>query len=471
MSPSDAPPRSVTAAPSGGRLDRHFAITARGSTTRRELLGGLSTFLTMSYILFVNPAILSAAGVPFAAVAVATALAAALATLAMGLIANLPFGLASGLGLNAVVAFDLILGRHLPWPTAMACVVIMGLISALLVLAGLRQAILRAMPVSMRLAIAVGIGLFIALIGLRNGAIVINDPATGIGVGDLTGGPALISLAGLGVALALTSRGARGAILAGIATTTALGLIFGVLEPPEGVLAVPHSGDFTTIGKALSGDALSGALTVTLIPVIFSLFMAGFFDTIGTSTGLATQAGLLDERQEIPAMGRMLLIDSGADAVGGAMGVSAVTTYIESSAGIAEGARTGLASVVTGSLFALAVFAAPVIALVGQQVPIAKATFVSPAICPALVMAGYLMTRLIAQIDWSEHESAIPAFLVIAGIPMTFSIADGIGLGVLGYAIVMVVGGKASRVHPLMWLLVAMFLTFFASDWLQANVF
>ncbi|MDX6684949.1 MAG: adenine/guanine/hypoxanthine permease, partial [Baekduia sp.] len=260
-------------------LERRFALGQRGSSVRTELLGGVATFLTMSYIVFVNPAILSAAGMPFNAVAVATALAAAVFTAAMGLLANLPLALASGLGINAVVAFDLVLGRHLQWPAAMSCIVLEGALATVLVLAGLREAVVRAVPHDLKLAIGVGIGLFIALVGLRDGGIVINDAATGIGLGDLTSGPALISLGGVLVAAALTARGMRGAILAGIATTTVLGLVFGILDGPTGVAEWPKGSSFSTIGDSLDPSNLADALTWSLVPVIFALFMTDFFDT------------------------------------------------------------------------------------------------------------------------------------------------------------------------------------------------
>src|SRR3954463_9208824 len=259
-----------------GLLERRFALSPRGTTARIEVLGGLGTFLTMSYILFVNPAILSAAGMPFDAVAVATALAAAIATIGMGLVANYPFALASGLGLNAVVAFDIILGRKVGWPVGMACVVIEGLLALVLVVAGLRESVVRAVPTSMKLAIGVGIGLFITLVGLREGGIVVNDPATGIALGDLTKGPPLIALAGIFTAAALSVRNVRGSILFGIATSTVLGLIFGVLDGPSQVAAWPGSGDFSTIGDALDPSNLGDALTWALVPTIFALFMTDF---------------------------------------------------------------------------------------------------------------------------------------------------------------------------------------------------
>src|SRR4051794_34542264 len=435
------------------------------------MLGGLSTFLTMSYILFVNPAILSAASLPFAAVAVATALAAAIASVAMGLLANYPFALASGLGLNAVVAFDLILGRKLAWPVGMACIVIEGLLALVLVLAGLRESVVRAVPTSLKLAIGVGIGLFITLVGLREGGIVVNDPATGIGLGDLTAGPPLIALAGIFVAGALSTRNVRGSVLIGIATSTALGLIFGVLDGPSGVAQWPRGSDFSTIGDALAPHNLGDALTWALVPTIFALFMTDFFDTVGTAVAVGTAGGLTDARGELPGIRNVLLVDSGAAAMGGALGVSSVTTYVESGAGVAEGARTGLAPLVTAGLFALAIFFVPLIAVVGQQVPYVDKTFITPAVAPALVMVGYLMMRLVQSIDWSQPEDALPAFLIVAGVPLTFSISAGIGFGVLGYVVVKAVRGKAREVHPLMWALVPLFVAFYADDWLSAHVF
>jgi adenine/guanine/hypoxanthine permease len=448
-----------------------FRIGERGTTVRREVLGGVATFLTMSYILFVNPAILSTTGLPFQAVAVATALAAAIATLVMALATNLPFALAPGLGLNAVIAFDLVAGRGLEWPVAMAVVVIEGLLALVLVAAGLREAIMRAIPLSFKLAIGVGIGLFIALVGLREGAIVVNDPATGIALGTLTSAPALVALGGIAVAAVLTARGVRGAIIAGVLASAALGLIAGVLDGPDAIARVPGSEDFSSIGDALAPSNLADALTVALIPVIFALFMTDFFDTIGTAVAIGRSGDLTDERGELPNTRRLLLVDSGAAALGGAMGTSSVTTYVESGAGVAEGARTGLASLVTAGLFLLAVFFVPLIAMVGGDVQLTEDVFIHPAIAPALVMVGYLMIRLVGDIDWGSPEDALPAFLVIAGIPLTFSIAAGIGLGAVAYPLVMAARGCVRDVHPLMWVVSALFVVFFAADWLSANVF
>jgi adenine/guanine/hypoxanthine permease len=452
-------------------LERRFAIRERGSTVRIELLGGVSTFLTMSYIVFVNPAILSAAGMPFEAVAVVTALSAAVCTAAMALLTNFPFALAPGLGLNAVVAFDLVLGRGLDWPVAMACIVIEGLVALVLVVAGLREAVMRAIPLSLKLAIGVGIGLFIALVGLREAGVVVNDPATGLALGDLTAGPPLIALGGLFVAAALAARDVRGSTLAGIGTALALGLVFGVLDGPSGVADVPGSGAFSTIGDALDPDNLADAITWSLVPVIFALFMTDFFDTLGTVVAVGRSGGLTDERGDLPGIRNVLLVDSASAAAGGAAGASSVTTYVESGAGVSEGARTGLSVLVTAALFGLTILFVPVIELVGQGVPYAGESVVHPAVAPALIMVGYLMMKIVPAIDWEAPEHSIPAFLVIAGVPLTFSIAAGIGFGVLGYVLVMAVLGRAREVHALMWALVPMFLAFYAADWLSTDVF
>jgi len=462
---------TTASGPPPGFLARRFRLHERGTTSRTEALGGVATFLTMSYIVFVNPAILSAAGVPLDAVIVCTALAAAVTTAAMALATNLPFALAPGLGINAIVAFDVVLGRDLPWQVGMAVVVVEGVIAVILVLAGLRTAIMEAVPLSLKLAIGVGIGLFITLVGLREGGIVVNNPATGIGLGDLTAGPPLIALAGILVAAVLVARRLRGAVILGVVAATLLGLVFGVLEGPDGVVETPASDDFSIIGEALDPDFLGDALSVSLIPVIFALFMTDFFDTIGTAVAVGRGGGLLDDRGRIPRADRLLLVDSSAAAVGGAMGVSSVTTYVESGAGVAEGARSGLASLVTAALFLLTILFVPIVALVAQAVPFGEETFIHPAIAPALVMVGYLMMRIVRDIDWDAPESAIPAFLTVAGIPLTFSIAAGIGFGVIGYVVVMLTIGKGRHIHPLMWAIAPFFLLFFAADWLEVNVF
>jgi AGZA family xanthine/uracil permease-like MFS transporter len=280
-----------------------------------------------------------------------------------------------------------------------------------------------------------------------------------------------VALAGIAVGVILIARGVRGAVILGVLAATVLGLIFGVLEGPDGVVDAPASGDFSTIGDGLDPSNLGDALTVALIPVIFALFMTDFFDTIGTAVAVGRGGGLTDERGDIPGQDRLLLVDSAAASFGGAMGTSSVTTYVESGAGVAEGARTGLSSLVVAALFALSILFVPIIALVGQGVQVGEETFIHPAVAPALVMVGYLMIRIVADIDWTQPENSIPAFLTIAGIPLTFSIAAGIGLGVISYVIVQAAAGRAREIHPLMWAIAPFFVVFFASDWLSANVF
>jgi adenine/guanine/hypoxanthine permease len=437
---------------------------------RVEVLGGVSTFLTMCYILFVNPAILSAAGVPFKGVAVATALAACITTAAMALITNYPFALASGLGLNAVVAFDIILGHKLAWPVGMSAIVVEGAIALILVVAGLRESVMRAIPLSLKISIGVGIGLFITLVGLREAGIVVNDPATGIALGDLSKGPPLIALGGVLVAAVLGARHVRGSILIGVLSSTALGLIFGVLDGPSGVAEWPGAGSFSTIGDSLAWHNIRDALQVALIPTIFALFMSDFFDTLGTVVAVGGSGDLLDERGELPGIRNVLLVDSAAASTGGIFGVSSVTTYVESGAGVSEGARTGLSTLVTSALFGLAIFFVPLIAVVGQSVKFGSGT-INPAVAPALIMVGYLMLRLVPGIDWSTPESAMPAFFIIAGVPLTFSIAAGIGFGVFAYVAVMVARGKWREIHPLMYALVPLFGMYYASGWLSSHVF
>jgi AGZA family xanthine/uracil permease-like MFS transporter len=241
------------------------------------------------------------------------------------------------------------------------------------------------------------------------------------------------------------------------------------MDGPSGIAKLPHASDFSTIGDSISH--IGDALTIALIPVIFSLFMSDFFDTLGTAYGLGRAAGAVDEHGELPRIGRVLMVDSAAAAVGGAAGVSSVTTYVESGAGVGEGARTGLASVVTAIFFGLAIFFVPIIGLVGQDVPIGKDTFIHPAIAPAMVIVGYLMIQLVALIDWNDPEVAFPAFMMIVGIPLTFSISAGIGFGVIGHVLVKVVNGKARQVSWLMYALVPLFIAFYASGWLERHVF
>ena len=431
-----------------------FGFSERGTNLRTEVLAGLTTFMTMAYIVFVNPAILGTegTGLPVTGVFFATCVAAAAASIAMGLFANYPVALASGLGLNAIVAFTLILGLGLSWQEAMAVVVIEGILVTILVLTNLREAVMNAIPMSLKFAIAVGIGLFIAFIGLKNGGIVVQNPATYLALGDFTQGPVVLALCGLVATLALVARGVRGGILLGILLTGVVGMIFGVVPLPSGV--VDFRFDTSTLGGGVL--AVPEVLQLSLIPVIFALFMTDFFDTMGTVIAVGQEGKLLDENGRPPRLKRILLVDSLAAAGGGAAGASSVTSYIESGAGVAEGGRTGFTSVVVGLLFLLALPFSPLISVFGGSIPVpgpegGEDIFVSPVTAPALIVVGFLMITAVRFIPWEDFDEAIPAFLTILTLPLTFNISYGIGFGFIAYVLIKLSRGRPGEVHPLLY--------------------
>jgi AGZA family xanthine/uracil permease-like MFS transporter len=410
--------------------------------------------MTMAYIVFVNPAILGTegTGLPVTGVFFATCVAAAAACIAMGVFANYPVALASGLGLNAIVAFTLILGLGLSWQQAMAVVVLEGLLVTILVLTNLREAVMNAIPMSLKFAIAVGIGLFIAFIGLKNGGIVVQNPATYLALGDFTQGPVVLALFGLALTLGLVARGMRGGILIGIVLTGVVGMVFGIVPLPGGV--VDFRFDTSTIGGGVL--AIPEVLQISLIPVIFALFMTDFFDTMGTVIAVGQEGKLLDEEGRPPRLKRILLVDSLAAAGGGAAGASSVTSYIESGAGVAEGGRTGFTSVVVGLLFLLALPFSPLISVFGGSVPVPGPQgegeiFVSPVTAPALIVVGFLMITAVRFIPWDDFDEAIPAFLTILTLPLTFNISYGIGFGFIAYVLIKLSRGKPGEVHPLLY--------------------
>jgi AGZA family xanthine/uracil permease-like MFS transporter len=414
----------------------------------------LTTFMTMAYIVFVNPAILGTegTGLPVTGVFFATCVAAAAACIAMGVFANYPVALASGLGLNAIVAFTLILGLGLSWQQAMAVVVLEGLLVTILVLTNLREAVMNAIPMSLKFAIAVGIGLFIAFIGLKNGGIVVQNPATYLALGDFTQGPVVLALFGLALTLGLVARGMRGGILIGIVLTGVVGMVFGIVPLPGSV--VDFRFDTSTIGGGVL--AIPEVLQISLIPVIFALFMTDFFDTMGTVIAVGQEGKLLDEEGRPPRLKRILLVDSLAAAGGGAAGASSVTSYIESGAGVAEGGRTGFTSVVVGLLFLLALPFSPLISVFGGSVPVPGPQgegeiFVSPVTAPALIVVGFLMITAVRFIPWDDFDEAIPAFLTILTLPLTFNISYGIGFGFIAYVLIKLSRGKPGEVHPLLY--------------------
>ncbi|HZU07584.1 MAG TPA: NCS2 family permease [Chloroflexota bacterium] len=477
-------------APTGGlgsALDRFFQIRERGSTLGTEVRGGLTTFMVMSYIIFVNPVILSTLtqgrGPDFAATVTMTALAAGVTTLAMGLYANYPLALASGMGLNAVVAFELILGRGLSWQAAMGVIFIEGVIITILVLTGFREAVMMAIPLNLKRAIGVGIGLFILFIGLVNAGFVrvpvetipivdgraAGQPQPPVTLGHLVGWPILIATFGLFFTLLLMAHRVRGALLLGILGTTALGMglhytlgadisaVPGVQGglPTEWILP-----SFATFGAGLNFGVFGAVSLLTALLIIFSVMLSDFFDTMGTVIGIGSEAGWLDAEGRLPRMNRVLLVDSLAAAFGGLASASSVTTYIESAAGVAEGARTGLASVVTGVLFLLAIVLAPLAALVPAE-----------ATAPALIIVGFFMAGVIRDIDFSvsKLEEGLPALLTITVMPFTFSITNGIGAGFVTYTFLKLVTGKGREMHWMMYVVSAAFVLYFLLGFLHAQ--
>ncbi len=425
------------------------------------MVAGLTTFMTMAYIVFVNPSILATKGTGLSVPGVffATCVAAAVASITMGLVANFPLALASGLGLNAIVAFTLILELGLSWQQAMAVVVVEGLLITVLVLTNLREAVLEAIPPSLKVAIAVGIGLFIAFIGLKNAGLVVPNADTYVALGDLTQGPVLLAAFGLIVTLALVARGFRGGIIIGIFLTGIIGMIFGVVPVPGGI--VDFSFDTSTVGGGIL--AVPEVLRLSLLPVIFALFMTDFFDTMGSMFAVAQEGKMLDNEGRVPRTKRILLVDSLAAVFGGAMGASSVTSYVESGSGVAEGGRTGLTSVVVGVLFLVALPFSPIISVFGGSLPIPNPAggpgplFVSPVTAPALVVVGFLMMTSVRLIPWESFDEAIPAFLTILVLPLTFNISYGIGFGFISYVLIKLSRGKSREVHPLLYVTAVLF--------------
>lgn len=482
-----------TRPPSGARgtLDSFFQISKRGSSLSRELRGGVVTFFTMAYIVVLNPLIIGTQADSTGAflgggdigrakllVAAATALVAGVMTILMGLVANFPLALATGLGLNAFVAYGIAKLPGMTWADAMGLVVIEGIVITILVLTGFRTAVLRAVPPQLKTAISVGIGLFITFVGLVDAGIV-RKPAGAtvveLGVGGfLSGWPTVVFVAGLFAIIAMMIRKVRGAILYGIIGATVLAIIveavfhvgsqtdatgkgvnptgWGLNVPalPSKIVDVPDFGllgQFNLLGSFQNIGIVSAAL------LVFTLMLADFFDTMGTMVAIGGEAGLLDEDGNPPHSERILVVDSLAAVAGGAASVSSNTAYIESASGVGEGARTGLAAVTTGVLFLIATFLAPLVAIVPYE-----------AATPALIVVGFLMMQQVTGIDWDDVDIAIPAFLTIVLMPFTYSITAGIGAGFVTFVFIKLVRGKARAIHPLMWLVAALFVIYFAID-------
>jgi AGZA family xanthine/uracil permease-like MFS transporter len=481
-STSTGAPAPAPAAPKNA-VDRFFKISERGSTIGTEIRGGLVTFFTMSYIIVLNPLILgtvqdgtgsflgggSEPNIPM--IAATTALVAGVMSILMGVVANFPLALAAGLGLNAVVAYSIASLPDMTWADAMGIVVLEGLIILVLVLTGFREAVFKAVPVELKTAISVGIGLFIAFIGLFDAGFVRipGSQATpvelGIG-GSLGSWPLLVFVVGLFLAIILMARKVHGAILIAIVSSTVLALIaeavfkvgarsednaggwsLAVPAVPDSIVAAP---DFSLIGQFSLFGSIEKIGVVAVVLLVFSVLIADFFDTMGTMVAVGGEAGLLDEEGNPPRTKQILIVDSIAAAAGGAASVSSNTSYVESAAGVGDGARTGLASVTTGIAFLLATFLAPLVGMV----PFEAAT-------PALVVVGFLMVMQVSGIDWKNFEVAVPAFLTIVLMPFSYSITVGIGAGVISFIVIKLALGKVRQVHPLMWVAGVLFVVYF----------
>ncbi len=426
-------------------LDSYFKLREHGTTLRTEVLAGLSTFLTMAYIVFVNPDILSAAGIPREAVFVATCLAAALGSAIMGLYANYPIAMAPGMGLNAYFAFAVCKGMGYSWETALGAVFISGCLFIVVSLFKLREWIVNAIPRSLKLAISAGIGFFLALIGLKNAGIVVGNPATLVGLGDLHQHAPQLAILGFLLIVALEARRVTGGIIIGILAVTAASIALGISQF-GGVFSAPPS-LAPTFGKL----DIAGALHSGLLTVVLTFFVVELFDATGTLIGVCHRAGLLDKDGKLPRLKRALLADSVAIAAGSVLGTSSTTAYIESAAGTAAGGRTGLTAVVVACLFLAALFFSP---LAGSVPAFATA--------PALIYVAVLMARGLAEIDWKDLTEAAPAVICAAGMPFTFSIADGIAFGFVSYAGIKLLAGRAKDVSPAVWAVAALFIAKFA---------
>ncbi len=421
-------------------LDRYFHLTENQTTVRREMVGGLTTFMTMAYIVVVNPQILAQAGMPSDGVVFATCISAAVASLVMGLYANYPIAMAPGMSLNAYFTYSVCLGMGIPWRTALGVVFFSGVLFVLLTVTRVREQIVDGIPNCLKHSTAAGIGMFIAFVGLRNAKLVVANPATFVGLGNVSLPEVQAACLGILLTLILMARKVNGAILLGIAGTTLYGILRGLAHWPAAWLSLPHPG-----GTFLQLD-LRAATHLGLLEIIFAFLFVDLFDNVGTLVGVCEQGGFVKDGR-IPRVGRALLADGVGTMFGALTGTSTVTSYIESAAGVAAGARTGLSNLVVATLFLLAVFFAPVAGAIPAF-----------ATAPALILVGALMTQSIAQVSWNDFTEAFPAFLTMLAMPLSFSIATGLSLGVIAYTIVKVGTGRYREVSLVLWILTVLFI-------------
>jgi adenine/guanine/hypoxanthine permease len=421
-------------------LDRYFRLSENQTNIRHEFLGGVTTFLTMAYIVVVNPQILSQAGMPVEGVLFATCIAAAAATLVMGLYANYPIALAPGMSLNAYFTYSVCLGMHVPWRTALGVIFFSGVVFLILTVTRVREQIVNGIPDCLKHSTAGGIGMFIAFVGLRNAKLVVANPATFVSLGTFSNREAQLACVGLGIMLILMTRKMTGAILIGILGTTLLGILRGMATWPKAVFSMPHPSS-----TWLQLD-LRGALHLGLFEIIFVFLFVDLFDNVGTLVGVCEQGGFVRDGK-IPRVGRALVSDAVGTIFGALTGTSTVTSYIESAAGVAAGARTGFSNVLVAALFLLATFCAPLAAAIPGY-----------ATAPALILVGALMTESIGRVEWTDFTEAIPAFVTLLATPLTFSIATGLSLGLISYTLVKIAGGKYREISAVIWILTALFI-------------
>jgi adenine/guanine/hypoxanthine permease len=445
-------------------LESYFEFNRLGTNWRTEILAGVTTFLTMAYIVLVNPAILSAAGMPLAAVTAATCLSAAFGSILMGIVARYPIALAPGMGLNAYFTYTVCLKMHIPWQTGLGAVFLSGIIFLALTAAGIRQMILRSIPHELYAAVASGIGLFIAFIGFRNAGLVIGDPETLVGLGNLRNPTTALSLFGLILMVALEVKKVRGSILIGVLSVTAVAwaLAFGILHAGSlsGMISAaaldwaknlvhwtPAPGGFQALGATMFKLDIRGAMNKGLLEIVFVFFFVDLFDNLGTLVAVTKRAGLISDDHSIPRLNRILMADATATLFGSLTGTSTVTSYVESTAGVMAGGRSGITAIVTGILFLGAVVAAPFVGIVPPA-----------ATAPALILVGSLMLATITEIRWTDPLVAVPSFLTLILIPLTYSIANGLGFGIIAWAVLHLATGKFRRQDWLLYLLAALFL-------------
>ncbi|MDD9314159.1 NCS2 family permease [Cytobacillus firmus] len=438
-------------------MKKYFQFEELGTNYRREFIGGLTTFLAMAYILVVNPITLSLMDIPdlpdamrmdYGAVFVATAVAAAIGSLLMGVLARYPIALAPGMGLNAFFAYTVVLTMGIPWQHALGGVLISGIIFIFLSLSGLREKIINSIPAELKYAVSAGIGLFITFVGAQSAGLIVNNDAVLVGLGDFTDGNVLLAIFGIVITVILMTKGIKGGIFIGMVITTVAGMIAGLIDVPGKVVdSVPSVAP--TFGAAFGAYSDPSFFSTSMLVVVLTFLFVDFFDTAGTLVGVANQAGLMKENK-LPRAGKALLADSTATVVGAIFGTSTTTSFIESSSGVAAGARTGFASIVTAGFFLLSLFFFPLLEVITSAVT-----------APALIIVGVLMVASLGNIDWTKFEIAVPAFLTIIAMPLTYSIATGIAIGFIFYPITMIVKGRIKDIHPIMYVLFVIFVMYF----------